>query len=42
VRFSQFFQEIGFGLLLMLSILLMPQGVAGLVSSFVARWRSAG
>jgi branched-chain amino acid transport system permease protein len=42
LRFSQFFQEIGFGLLLMLSILLMPQGVAGLVSSLVARWRSAG
>jgi branched-chain amino acid transport system permease protein len=42
LRFSQFFQEIGFGLLLMLSILLMPQGVAGLVSSLSARWRSTG
>lgn len=42
LRFSQFFQEIGFGLLLMLSILLMPQGVAGLIGSIAARWRSRG
>lgn len=39
LRFSQFFQEIGFGLLLMLAILLMPQGVAGLIASLAARWR---
>ena len=28
LRFSQFFQEIGFGLLLLVSIILMPEGVA--------------
>ena len=40
LRFSQFFQEMGFGLLLLLSILLMPQGVAGVLRSLSQRWKA--
>lgn len=39
LRFSQFFQEIGFGLLLMTSIILMPEGIVGLARRIAARRR---
>jgi branched-chain amino acid transport system permease protein len=35
LRFSSFFQEIGFGLLLLVSIILMPEGIVGLAK----RWK---
>jgi branched-chain amino acid transport system permease protein len=37
LRFSEFFQEIGFGLLLLGAIILMPEGIAGLIRRFAAR-----
>lgn len=37
LRFSQFFQEIGFGLLLLGAIILMPEGIAGLIRRLAAR-----
>jgi hypothetical protein len=39
MRFSQQYQEIGFGVLLLGSVLLMPGGIAGLVDAGVARLR---
>jgi branched-chain amino acid transport system permease protein len=39
LRFSLFFQEIGFGLLLVVCIILMPEGVVGLWNRVVQSWR---
>lgn len=39
LRASQLFQEIGFGLLLLLSVILMPRGIAGLVRDALDRTR---
>jgi len=42
LRFSQFFQEIGFGLLLLVSIIVMPDGIVGLVRRLGARYGRRG
>lgn len=39
LRFSQFFQEIGFGLLLVISIILMPEGIVGLSRRIATRFK---